>query len=402
MIPLFNLKRKSQFKKGLSKIAGKNQAVLLIVAGVILVGVGSAILFTHHGGFFSVTYDASKASVASVATSGSSTITDIVPPRFPPLDTMLYDKKLEELANYPAIKLNISSTTSTTTAAALRAAASSTLAKRIWPVKTVYPNAGAILPFKRIVSYYGNFYSKGMGVLGQYPRDEVISKLKVEVDKWNVADPTTPVVPAFNYIAITAQGSPGADGMYRLRMPDSQIDKALDMAKEVNGIVFIEMQVGFSTIQKELPLLDTYWKMDNVHIALDPEFSMKHGIRPGKEIGTMDAADINYAAAYIAKIVRDNNLPPKVMLVHRFTEDMVTNYKLIKPLPEVQIVMVMDGWGFPAKKKNTYYQVIQPEPVQFTGFKLFYKNDLLPPSTALLTPDDLLKLQPRPSYIQFQ
>ena len=29
---------------------------------------------------------------------------------------------------------------------------------------------------------------------------------------------------------------------------------------------------------------------------------------------------------------------------------MVTNYKEIKPLPEVQIVMDMDGWGEKAKK----------------------------------------------------
>ena len=36
-----------------------------------------------------------------------------------------------------------------------------------WPVKTAYPEAGAILPFKRIVAYYGNLYSKKMGVLGE-------------------------------------------------------------------------------------------------------------------------------------------------------------------------------------------------------------------------------------------
>src|SRR5215472_17397945 len=35
-----------------------------------------------------------------------------------------------------------------------------------WPVKTAYPGAGALLPFNRIVAYYGNLYSKNMGVLG--------------------------------------------------------------------------------------------------------------------------------------------------------------------------------------------------------------------------------------------
>ena len=30
-----------------------------------------------------------------------------------------------------------------------------------------YPNPGALLPFHRIVAYYGNFYSTHMGVLGE-------------------------------------------------------------------------------------------------------------------------------------------------------------------------------------------------------------------------------------------
>jgi hypothetical protein len=81
---------------------------------------------------------------------------------------------------------------------------------------------------------------------------------------------------------------------------------------------------------------------------------------------------------------------------------MVTNYQEIKTRPEVQIVMHMDGWGGEAKKINTYNQFIHKEPVQFTGFKLFYKNDVLTPGTTLMTPESLLKLNPIPVYIQYQ
>jgi len=91
-----------------------------------------------------------------------------------------------------------------------------------------------------------------------------------------------------------------------------------------------------------------------------------------------------------------------VLVVHRFTEDMVTGYKNITPLPQVQIVMDMDGWGFPAKKVNTYQQVIEPEPVQFTGFKLFYKADLQAPAHRLMTPQEVLSLTPAPIFIQYQ
>ena len=306
----------------------------------------------------------------------------------PPLDTKAYDQKILDLANHPFQHTSSSSLATST--------------KYKWPVKNVYPIAGAILPFKRIIAYYGNFYSKGMGVLGEYPKEEMIKKLQAEVTKWNEADPTTPVIPAIDYIASTAQEGPGKQGLYMLRMPDSEIDHALDIAHEINGIVILDVQVGLSNLQKELPLLEKYLIMPDVHLAIDPEFSMKTGARPGTVVGTYDAVDINYAINYLSKLVQENNLRPKVLIVHRFTQKMVTNYKAITPTPEVQVVMDMDGWGSPAKKINTYNTFITTEPVQFTGFKLFYKNDLKVPSTRLLTPGELLKLQPIPSFIQFQ
>lgn len=55
--------------------------------------------------------------------------------------------------------------------------------------------------------------------------------------------------------------------------------------------------------------------------------------------------DINYTINYLSKIVKENNLPPKVLVVHRYTQKMVTNYLKIKPTPEVQVVIHMDGWA---------------------------------------------------------
>jgi len=310
------------------------------------------------------------------------------PPR-PPLDRALYDAKLKALANDP----RLSATTTDTSATATR--------PFLWPAEAPYPLGGALLPFNRIVAYYGNYLSTGMGVLGEYSHDEMIAKLKATVALWQAADPSTPVIPAIDYIAVTAQGSAGKDGKYRLRMPDSEIQQALDDAREVNGIVILDVQVGKSTLQDELPLLADFLRLPQVHLAIDPEFAM-HGAAPGTVIGSFDAKDINYAAQFLAELVDTYNLPPKILIVHRFTEDMVTRASMIKPLPEVQIVMDMDGWGDQAKKINTYQRVIYSEPVQFTGFKLFYKNDLKPPSTGMMTPVQVLKLAPKPIFIQYQ
>lgn len=272
-----------------------------------------------------------------------------------------------------------------------------------WPVKKQpYPLPGAILPYNRVVAYYGNMYSKNMGVLGEYAPKVMLAKLKAEVAAWEKADTSMPVIPALHYICVTAQAEAGAGGRHNLRMPFKQIDSVLHMAASINALVFLDLQVGFSTVQTEVPLLEKYLKMPNVHLGIDPEFSMKEGSIPGKRIGTFDAADINYVTQYLAKLVKANNLPPKIFIVHRFTKRMVTNYQDIKLRPEVQVVMDMDGWGGPDLKKGTYKYFIADEPVQFTGFKFFYKNDIKNPPKRMLTKQELLQLKPAPVYIQYQ
>ena len=274
-----------------------------------------------------------------------------------------------------------------------------------WPVKDPIPLAGAVLPFKRVVAYYGNLYSNRMGALGKWPKKEMIPKLLAEVKKWNEADSVIKAIPALHYICATAQGSAGKDGKWRYRMPLSQIDTILNWAKEINALVFVDVQLGLCTLQAEIHLLEKYLSMPNVHLGIDPEFAMngKGGKRPGSVIGTMSAADINYVSNYLAGLVKKNNIPPKILVVHRFTQGMITDYKQIKLYPELQIVIDMDGWGYPAKKIGTYRNWIYTQPVQFTGFKLFYVNDVEKSGQKeMMSPAEVLKLKPAPIYIQYQ
>ncbi len=293
------------------------------------------------------------------------------------VDTALYNQKLLELVhNKPS---------------------------RNWPVKAAYPRTGAILPFKRIVAYYGNLYSKGMGILGALPSDQMLKKLQEEAKRWQQADSATPVCPALHYIAVTAQRSPGAGNKYRLRMPAHQVDSIIALARAINALVFLDIQPGQSTLQEEIPVLKEYLLLPHVHLGIDPEYSMKNGEVPCNTIGTLDAAAINYAADYLAGLVKEHDLPPKILVVHRFTNAMVTNHKKIKTCSEVQIVLNMDGFGYPAKKIDTYNQWIAGQPVQFTGFKLFYKQDIADKRwPTLMTPAAVLKLYPQPVYIQYQ
>ncbi|HVM73275.1 MAG TPA: hypothetical protein VMU13_00115 [Candidatus Paceibacterota bacterium] len=378
-------------------------AVGVVVTGIALFAVGYTTTFAFLGSRTPIAY--LRAGVAS--STATSSIIQSAPVA---LDVAAYNAKLLQLANYKtplATSITVQATSTRLLSQATSTATSTTTTvvskHRLWPANAAVPLPGALLPFNRIVAYYGNFYSTGMGVLGEYPEDQVLAMLASTTAMWRAADPSTPVIPAIDYIAVTAQASPGADGKYRARMPDSQIQKAIDMATQAHGIVFLDVQVGLSNVQTEVPLLEKYLKLPQVELCIDPEFAMQtSGMRPGSVIGTLDASDINFVSHYLAGLVTQYNLPPKILVVHRFTEDMVTNYKEIKTVPQVQFVMDMDGWGSQAKKIGTYTNVIYAEPVQFTGFKLFYKNDIKPPSTGMLSPTQILSFIPQPSFIQYQ
>ena len=268
-----------------------------------------------------------------------------------------------------------------------------------WPTKPIYPLPGAIFPYNRVVAYYGNLYSKRMGILGELPKYQMLAKLKGEVANWQKADTSIPVMPALHYVAVTAQSN---GGKQRMRMPFHQIDTIISWAKEINALVFLDIQVGWSTLQEEVPELEKYLKMPNVHLGIDPEFSMKFGDVPGKRIGTFNADDVNYTVNYLSDLVKKNNLPPKILVVHRFTQGMLTNAMNIKPTPEVQVLIDMDGWGDKILKKSSWLRYIKREPVQFAGFKLFYKNDTKKDKNGLYTPEELLQFTPKPIYIQYQ
>ena len=273
-----------------------------------------------------------------------------------------------------------------------------------WPVVGPKSLPGAILPNRRIVAYYGNPLSKRMGVLGEYPRDEMLRRLDQEVAAWNRADPSHPVQPALHLIVSVAQGEPGKNGKYRIIMRDSMINEVHNWAKSRNAIMFIDIQTGQSNIQEMLPRFETFLKQPDVHLAVDPEFMMVYsGVKPGAKIGTMTVRDINYVTGEVARIVRENHLPPKVVVIHRFTRNMVQgDTRDIILRPEVQLVMNMDGWGAPWLKRDSYRDYIVRHPVEYTGFKIFYHNDQKKQGSRLMTKEEVLKLNPKPLYIQYQ
>ncbi|MEY4902426.1 MAG: hypothetical protein RLZZ292_241 [Bacteroidota bacterium] len=272
----------------------------------------------------------------------------------------------------------------------------------LWPIPIPKIIEGSLLPKSRILAFYGNLYATKMGVLGEYPKQEMLAKLMYEKQRWQQADTTHPIQLALHAVVTTAQAKPGREGKYCLRSNANMVDTLLAWAKEINAVVFLDIQTGKSNVMTEIPAWEKYLKMPNVHLGLDPEFSIKNNGIPGKDVGALDDKDVNWAIDYLKKLVLENHLPPKVLIVHRFKKDMLINPTLIKPQSEVQFVLDMDGWGSKELKLSTQYHWIYGCPIEFTGFKLFYKNDTRAKDWAMMTPEEVLSLYPAPLYIQYQ
>jgi len=267
----------------------------------------------------------------------------------------------------------------------------------MWPAKAPELLPGSILPHTRIVAYYGNPLSKRMGILGQIPPDSMLARLATEVRAYGSADTTVPAIPALDFIVTVAQAAPGADGKYRLRMPDTLTQRVASWADRAHALLFLDVQIGRSTVEAELPPLLKYLQQPTVHLALDPEFALPAGKVPGRVIGTMDAADVNHAVAVLATLVDTYHLPPKILVVHRFTRPMLRHADQIHLDPRVQVVIDMDGFGPDWMKRDSYRAYVASEPVEYTGFKLFYKND-----KPLMTASDVVGLFPAPAFVMFQ
>jgi hypothetical protein len=263
--------------------------------------------------------------------------------------------------------------------------------------------AGALLPHNRILSYYGHPNSSAMGILGEYSREEVHRLLMEQAAEYEAADPTRPVIPAFELIATVAQPHPGEDGTYVAYTGDEIIQEYVDYVTANNMILILDLQIGHDTIVNQINLIRHWLELPNVHVALDPEFSMKaneivpRDRIPGEFIGEANGIDIQAGMELVSQIVAEAGIPPKVFIVHQFEEDMIYNKHLITPVPGVQFVLDMDGFGSPEAKTGNYGHFVRDQLVEYGGIKLFYRQD-----DPLLTPAEIVALDPAAVVVIYQ
>jgi hypothetical protein len=263
--------------------------------------------------------------------------------------------------------------------------------------------AGALLPNNRILSYYGHPNSAAMGILGEYTMEEAHAHLAEQAAEYEAADPSHPVTMAFELIATVAQPWPGDDGTYVAYTGDEIIQEYVDYVTANDMILILDLQIGLDTIPNQINLIRHWLEYPNVHIALDPEFSMKgneivpNDRIPGEFIGEANGIHIQEGMNLVSQIVAEAGIPPKLFIVHQFEEDMIFNKDQISPVAGVQFVLDMDGFGGSDAKLGNYGHFVRDQLIEFGGIKLFYKQD-----DPLLTPPEIVTLDPPALVVIYQ
>jgi hypothetical protein len=256
------------------------------------------------------------------------------------------------------------------------------------PIRDCGPAVDAeFLANNQILSYYGNPYVSTMGILGELEPEELVLRLKAHAELYDRLNGPRGVQPALHLVYASAQPESGNDGLHLIFVDKHTLNQYIDLACKHSLLIFLDNQIGRSDVETEVRDILPYLDQPHVHAALDPEFAMPPGEIPGEAIGTMDAAEINAAQAVLQTLVEERGLPDKMLIVHRFTDGMVTNSELIQDFPRVRLVMDMDGFG-PAEIKQVKFGWYAA-PAEYSGIKLFFKQD-----EDLMSETDVLGLDP--------
>ena len=252
-----------------------------------------------------------------------------------------------------------------------------------------------LFPDRRVVAFYGNPRDDELGALGIGTPAQAGRQLIKQAKPYDLK--ARPVLPAMELITTVATAAPGEAGLYRDHMSFGKIRSYLKAARKVKALLVLDIQPGRGQFGPEIERLKAFLREPDVGLALDPEWHVRADQLPGQVIGSTDADVVNAAARYLAKIVRDGKLPEKLLIVHRFTDNMIARADRLRAVPGVQTVINVDGFGGTSVKVAKYHAFVKSTPHLRRGFKLFYKEDV-----KTMSPKSVMALSPRPDVVVYE
>ncbi|MGD1996238.1 MAG: hypothetical protein PVH62_05630 [Anaerolineae bacterium] len=249
---------------------------------------------------------------------------------------------------------------------------------------------------RRLIAFYGIPDGGGLGVLGRQDITPTLSLISQQAQAYGELDSSVELIPTFHMVVTIADAHPGGSGNYSHRVSPETIRRWIDGARAGGAWVILDIQPGRADLQTEIDFVEPFLREPNVHLAVDPEFLMDGETIPGRELGRITGPQINQVQARLDAIARVSG-QRQVLIIHQFTDRMVSQKECLLDYPCVDLVWDADGFGAPTWKRGDYIQYSQEPGFEYGGFKLFYDLD-----TPLLTPQEVLELYPRPAVVIYQ
>jgi hypothetical protein len=162
------------------------------------------------------------------------------------------------------------------------------------------------------------------------------------------------------------------------------------------GWSVLDVQPGRADLEAEWGVVEPLLLERTVHLAVDPEFIVSDVEVPGEDLGRITGPQVNHVQAWLDRIGRTIG-HRKMLIVHQFDDRMIQQKAMILDYPFVELVWDADGFGGPGAKIGDYNQYRQEAGFEHGGFKLFYHED-----QPLMTPEQVLMLEPPPSVVIYQ
>lgn len=259
------------------------------------------------------------------------------------------------------------------------------------------PRGGrSIFPTYEVVAHYGTATTAVLGVLGEGTPDQAGRNLLAAAEPFGKASGRR-ILPAFELIVSVAQRSPGDDGDYSAYIPDADIERYLAAARRIKALVLLDLQPGLADPLAQAQHFEKFLREPDVGLALDPEWKLYGDQKPGRQIGTLDAASVNRVSAWLGELTARLDLPEKLFVLHQFQQRMLPDRDAIVVRPGLATVVHVDGFGTRGGKLETYAAVADTTGRLRNGFKLFLDEDV-----DLMSPAEVMALTPQPDLITYQ
>jgi hypothetical protein len=251
---------------------------------------------------------------------------------------------------------------------------------------------------RRYVAFYGHPETTALGALGEQGPEETLTRMAGYLEAYS--GDGSRVIPVFEMIASVASAGPTDDGDYSYEWPIETFDEWVRVAEENGVYVILDLQSGRDHFLSQAKQYEEMLKKPFVGLALDPEWRLGPDQVHLRQVGTVEAAELNEVVNWVADLVRDNGLPQKMMLVHQFRTAMIQNRQDLVQRPEIQLIVQMDGDGTEPQKDATLAAITKDtlDAHWGWGWKNFFDEDEPGPPT----PESTMGKSPSPVYVSYQ